>query len=74
MNVIGHQAVCYYLQPMLVCILVQEFKIPLPVGTVKEDILSPIATLSNVMRNTSKNRSRYPRHSPIVARISAIVN
>jgi hypothetical protein len=66
MNVAGHQAVRENLQPMLVCIPVQEFKIPLPVGTVEEDVLSPITALGNVMRNTSENRSRYPGHNPMI--------
>jgi hypothetical protein len=52
---------------MPVCVLAQEFQISLPVGAVKEDILSPIATLSDVMRNTGEDHPRYPRHERTTA-------
>jgi hypothetical protein len=73
-DVVGHQAVCKNLQPMLACILVQQFKIPLSVGNVEENVLSSIAALGDVMRNTSENRSRYPWHGPIIAKALQTVN
>ena len=54
---ISHQAVCENLKPMLAGILLKQFQVPLSVRTIKEDILSSIAPLSNMMRNTSENRS-----------------
>ena len=62
-NVIGHQAVRPYLNAVSTCGLGQQIKIQRIIAFFKKRLLSPIAPLCHMMRDTGKNHARKTCHA-----------
>jgi hypothetical protein len=66
MNVVGHQAVGPDLNGRFAAVLSEEIAINLLVARFKEDRLTPVATLCDVMRATGEHNSSETGHGESV--------
>ena len=67
MDVIGHQAVAVNVQAVFPRLLKQDAKVEMTIIGGEEDVLSIVAALSYVMRQTGNDDTGNPRHGSILA-------
>jgi len=69
MNVIGHKTVCNDLKSILVGLFFEQLKKNMAVVIDKENILTIIPSLCNMMGAINRNCSGYPWHTAILTPI-----
>lgn len=62
MNMIGHETVRENINVVFLCVLTQPFQIGNPIAVGKEDVLTAIAPLCDVMGHAGADGSRQARH------------
>jgi hypothetical protein len=68
-NMIVHKAISPYFQSTLFRVSVQKIQIKSTIVIGKEYVLAPVASLSDMMRNTGNNNTSYASHTKIITEI-----